>query len=892
MPFTLTAIVLLASTALPGWEFDSAEALTAWTPNAQLEEVRVEEGVVHARAVDWDPFFTCSGLEIPARPWQCVTLRIRATCPGQGELFWTGKAAGKYGGFSPQKRTSFLVPGGEWSEVALYPGWHGEGVIRKLRLDLYEGAEFAIDWIRVDEWGEDLEPLSDGYLWSFSGEQLPFGWQHQPGQAEYFSPPLDLPLGPRGWVVVKLSAKHSTDAKVLWCDPARPGLQSESFSVAAGGPRYYNVEVQSHPGWGTRRARCGWYVPGAAEAELQSVAIAGAPGGPPDIVVEYFGFENGINRDSRECTVLAQLTNRGGRAAKLQDVKLDLAKGLEWRSGPAGSGLGTLAHNQHETVRWSVRAAYPGTYNATLTCEGPGAPPPTGTTLKVLPYLDLPPQPYVPEPEPVESTVDVCAYYFPGWGSEAAWEPIRNMAPVRKPVLGYYDESKAEVVDWQIKWAVENGITCFLVDWYWVDGHEHLRHWFDAYRKAEYRDRLDVAIMWANHNPPGTHSREDWRSVTREWLDKYFTLDTYYHVGGCPAVFLWSPQNIRNDLGGTEEVRAAFDESQEMARAAGFEGITFIAMHGHDSESQAKRLLEEGYAGATNYHEWGEAPARGDTPRRMRFSDVVETAPDTWEKRNAICGPLTYYPVVDTGWDARPWHGEDARVIAGRTPERFGTLLRAARSFADGHAKPFVVLGPLNEWGEGSYIEPCTEFGFAMYNEVRRVFAAGNETTWPQNIAPADVGLGPYDFPRRPATDAWQFHGDTDGWAPMMGVSGFGVRGSLLHFTTSTNDPAVHVAVRGLPASEYGKLQMRLRLVGELPEGAHARLFWSISGSATHPAASITFPLERDGAFHTYTLDMAANPRWRGRITRLRFDPCSAPEVEVFLDKVVLIRTQ
>ncbi|MCB9784225.1 MAG: glycoside hydrolase family 99-like domain-containing protein [Candidatus Omnitrophica bacterium] len=87
--------------------------------------------------------------------------------------------------------------------------------------------------------------------------------------------------------------------------------------------------------------------------------------------------------------------------------------------------------------------------------------------------------------------------------------------PIRKPMLGYYDEGDPECVDWQIKWAVENGITCFLVDWYWIQGKQHLTHWFEAYKKSKYQDDLKVAIMWANHNPPGTHSREDWREVTK-----------------------------------------------------------------------------------------------------------------------------------------------------------------------------------------------------------------------------------------------------------------------------------------------------------------------------------------------------------------------------------------
>ncbi len=62
---------------------------------------------------------------------------------------------------------------------------------------------------------------------------------------------------------------------------------------------------------------------------------------------------------------------------------------------------------------------------------------------------------------------------FGGFRQDKAvkWDPLRLFAPIRKPLLGYYDESNPEVVDWQIKWAVENGITGFLVDWYWEAGN-------------------------------------------------------------------------------------------------------------------------------------------------------------------------------------------------------------------------------------------------------------------------------------------------------------------------------------------------------------------------------------------------------------------------------------
>jgi hypothetical protein len=85
-------------------------------------------------------------------------------------------------------------------------------------------------------------------------------------------------------------------------------------------------------------------------------------------------------------------------------------------------------------------------------------------------------------------------------------------------------------------------------------------------------------------------------------------------------------------------------------------------------------------------------------------------------------------------------------VIEGRTSPLFEALLRDARTFGRTNDKDLLILGPVNEWGEGSYIEPCTEFGFDMLEAIRRTFATEPAGDWPVNISPSDAGLGPYEF--------------------------------------------------------------------------------------------------------------------------------------------------
>jgi Glycosyltransferase WbsX len=883
----LLVTLLSSATAAPlaAWEFDTAS--DGWTPNSHLGNVVRSEGVLSADGTGSDPFFTCKELAIEATPCQYVVIRLKADKPGSIQFFWSGQTEGPHGGFSSRKVSTGKVSGdGAWHEVVLFPFWHTEGVIRQLRFDVYTGAHFDIDHIRIHQWGDGAEPQAATYAWPLAGDTTP--WQVRPDVPELFAPPLRLDVADKGWASIRLKADADGVGAVLWADAQRSDLHSEPFAFKGGDAQLHNIELQGIPGWGGTIVAFGIRLPAdpATNVRIESIAIADRPEGPADVQIDHFGFENAVNRAQRPCRVVARLLNRGGADAAPFIVNLALPKGVELLEGTATRAVKALGFGERVDFAWELRADRPGPHTIMLACAEGQTFADAPVALDFAPPLPVQQADYVPEPRPVDTDLDVLAYYFPGWYSDVKWDPIRHVAPIRKPLLGYYDEANPECVDWQIKWAAENGITCFLVDWYWTDGNKRLMHWFEAYRKARYREHLDVAIMWANHNAPGTHSAEDWRNVTQEWIDRYFNLDTYYRIDGKPAVFLWAPTNIRNDLGGSEAVRASFDESQAMAKAAGYKGITFVALGYGQTADRMEMLAGEGYTGFTTYHEWGNAVEMSEVPKRAKFSDVAATAHLAWQEHEDMSGPLTYYPVVDTGWDSRPWHGTRALAILGRTPDHFEKILRDAKVFCRGHGKRPLILGPVNEWGEGSYVEPCTEFGFDMYERIRAVFATGDPSDWPVNVAPVDVGLGPYDYPRAESRTQWGFNSSSGGWIRQMGTSDLLVEDGVLRFDTTHHDPALCISTGGLNAGEFSKVLFRMRITGAPAEGQKAQLFWAPVGKIITEASSLAFDLKADGEMHEYTLVLGEHPRWRGAITLLRFDPCGVKDAHVAIDEI------
>ena len=73
---------------------------------------------------------------------------------------------------------------------------------------------------------------------------------------------------------------------------------------------------------------------------------------------------------------------------------------------------------------------------------------------------------YVPEPKPATSDRIVAAHYYAAWkkgapGLHNGFDDLHTY-PERTPLMGYYDEENPEVADWEIKWATEHGINCFI----------------------------------------------------------------------------------------------------------------------------------------------------------------------------------------------------------------------------------------------------------------------------------------------------------------------------------------------------------------------------------------------------------------------------------------------
>ncbi|GIV15631.1 MAG: hypothetical protein KatS3mg022_1066 [Armatimonadota bacterium] len=886
------------------WRFASPDVLQAWRANGEIADIRFEQGAMLFRTTGGDPILEYLPLlNLPALPHQAVEIDMRAFPPGEAEIFWSNTTETSYGGFMPGKSTRFAVRGdGQWHTYRVFPFWQKEGRIVRLRFDPYGVGEFALRAIRIVR----LErlPVRDGQK----------GFVFRGGRADWLPwRGLEMQLAPDGahlrlnepdgfaggrtsieaekfpYVVVRLRSSTVKRCTLVFAASGAYGIQQYSFEVIPDGKMHlYNLDMLDAPGWGGEIVMLG-IRPGERAGDaivLEEVKVAAEPQGKPELRVLYFDIEDALPRAGTPVMVTLRVANAGGQAASNVTARINL---------PADSHILTRSQQAPSTLSfgeesvWQWRVIFARAWQGAITAQVRGAnasPVEAKTTVEITPRPVRITSSTVPPPSPVKPIYPVGVYYFPGWYSAGQWAPITRF-PERKPVLGWYREGDPQIADWHIKWAVEHGITFFVYDWYWVRGARQLEHALhEGYFKSRYHRHLQFCLLWANHNPPNTSSHEDCLAVTRYWIEQYFHRPEHLQIDGKPVMIIFSPYRLRADMG-SEAVKRAFDAMREECVRSGLKGLYLIACIGGTAESQV--AAREGYDAVTAYN-WAHLGAVGDS-KRAPYDTLIEGYRRQWE--NIVQhSPIPLLPPVSGGWDSRPWHGQDALVRYGRTPNTFREHLQDALHFLQNHPRhvvPMVLIEAWNEWGEGSYIEPHKEFGFGYLDAIREVFTPAPKSHI--DLTPADISLpAPQVEMNLLNVPRWEFTRSPLGWDNGMYLDNPRAEKGALTATTSGDDPAFFGPPIQIAASRYRRMRLRIRLEapGQVLQDM-GQVFWTTRSAAESEATSLRFPVQIDGKWHDYTLILGENPRWRGVVTRLRFDPCTRAGVRVQIAHIELL---
>lgn len=361
---------------------------------------------------------------------------------------------------------------------------------------------------------------------------------------------------------------------------------------------------------------------------------------------------------------------------------------------------------------------------------------------------------------------EIAAYYFPNWHpnprndkiygpGESEWVKVREAQPrfsghnqPKVPLWGYDDESDPARMALRIAAAADHGITAFIFDWYWNEQGPYLERALEqGYLRAENQNRLKLGIMWANHQPV---SRTTFDRAVDHAIETYFGIPAYWRIDGCPYFSIYELHTLIAGLGGIDATRAALDAMRERVVRAGFPDLHLNAvewgLHNLPANTLApalglapekafgvqNTLIERfGISSVTSYV-WVHNVDLPQFPENA-YADVAEAAYADWDRFHESY-PVPYHPNVTMGWDAWPRVPQSqpfepaqyprTPLITKNPPEAFRAALAQAKDwFATREVTQRVLtLNAWNEWTEGSYLEPDTEFGFGYLEAIRDVF--------------------------------------------------------------------------------------------------------------------------------------------------------------------------
>ncbi|MDR1964200.1 MAG: glycoside hydrolase family 99-like domain-containing protein [Planctomycetaceae bacterium] len=519
----------------------------------------------------------------------------------------------------------------------------------------------------------------------------------------------------------------------------------------------------------------------------------------------------------------------------------------------------------------------------------------------VLPPRQMEKLDSIPAPKPVATKILVGAHNCPLWETERAglWNQVVNKHQERTPALGIYSQDNPEIADWETKWAIEHGISFFIYCWYRTSQGKAVETKFeksvfdDALFKSKYGDQMKFTIMWENQSKghSGIADEKDlMENLLPYWLEKFFKRDNYLKIDNKPVLFIYRPEVVSFDLGGDDKAKAAFDMMREGCKKAGFDGLYLLGEYRGTDPKVLSRYKNLGLDYTFAYCWY----VPNSPPPNIVIETQLELIRKTQEMRDLIPQVVT----LSQAWSG--WRDEGS--IWKLPPADFEILLRKGKEFVETNipknelGSKMMILDNWNEWSEGHYLAPYREYGFGYLDAVRRVFSDAPEEH--DDLIPSDIGLGPYDLPRKMFENrtSWTFVNDNpasriennyQSWEPMMNINNFRIENNCLRFETTTHDPAIRVLQKHTPAAHFRNVVFRMKTTATKNE--RLQFFWKTEAVQDFSeVADVTATVCPSADFVDYSLDLSENAYWTGRITELRLDPVASPGVTVELESIRL----
>lgn len=345
------------------------------------------------------------------------------------------------------------------------------------------------------------------------------------------------------------------------------------------------------------------------------------------------------------------------------------------------------------------------------------------------------------------------------WGcGYTDWTAVKKSIPLyeghHQPNIplnkNYYDLSDEKNIEWQAKLAKKYGIDGFGIYHYWFSSDLNL---LDK-PAVLLRDNKDIDInymfIWDNASWKRTWSNvkknaNDWAPISDElqeekqgdgilaklrygdeddwekhfqYLLTFFNDKRYIKINNRPVFGFF---NQFNDDRTIKEMVKYWDG---LAKDNGFDGVFIIGKHEINQDSWIKNeFYYEPYQ-----HVFGQESIFKKVIRkihrdlfkidRLCFYDYDKS----WESiiSDAKIGKENIYYTGIVNYDDTPRRGKKGKILKNASPIKFEKHIKELYQISCSQKKELMFVIAWNEWGEGAYLEPDEENGYAYLEALKR----------------------------------------------------------------------------------------------------------------------------------------------------------------------------
>lgn len=343
---------------------------------------------------------------------------------------------------------------------------------------------------------------------------------------------------------------------------------------------------------------------------------------------------------------------------------------------------------------------------------------------------------YLPAYHQVKINDDVWGKGFTEWNNVKDGKKLfkHHIQPLEPLNDFYYDLSKKEHIEKQIKLANEYSVNGFIFYHYWFGNNVQALEKPAEILRDQIEMNIEYCFCWANHSWFTTWhgksskiivnqeygNREEWIKHV-QYLIPFFKDSRYIKVNNRPVMYIYNMSDIKN----ATEMFKYWNEELKKNNLGEIYIVEFIS-------SKNKKFSYDNSDGVVEfeplYTTFFDISILNKLKRfickKLKIIDFQQYDL-LWKKnikRKRKYSDKIIYKGCFCGWDNSARKGKDSMIVLGQTPEKFEKYLKMLiLNDRENASNDFIIINAWNEWSEGAMLEPSKKWEYGYLNAIKKI---------------------------------------------------------------------------------------------------------------------------------------------------------------------------